>query len=256
VKLQEKYGDDVTVLLVESQGHGMDDVERMILDKKWFSDHAIWTTEQPFQTGANGIPHCVVLGNDGEVLFNEYPNEGKISDLVDEQLKLAKKGPKGTPASLAKALADFEKGSYSAAIASLKAIQDGPDKDAATKLAASLTTRLNAKIAKLTWQMQNGEIAMADKAAPKLAAGVAGDQTFEAKVKELTAKLASPDMEKEREAAKALAKVQSRLEKENLDDKSTPSIVKALKAVGEKFPNTGAAKRAGRLSEVVGHKAS
>lgn len=252
--MQEKYGDDVTVLLVESQGHGMDDVERMIVDKKWFSDHAIWTTEAPFQTGASTIPHTIVLGNDGEVLYNDHPIEQKIEALVDEQLKLAKKGAKGMPDSCTKALADFDKGGYAAAIASLKAAQDGGD--VAKSLADSLTTRLNAKIAKLAWQMQNGEIVAADKLATKLTAGVAGDQTFEPKVKELVAKLAAPDMNNEREAAKALAKIQARLEKENLDDKSTPNIVKALRAVGEKFPNTGAAKRATHLSDVVGHKAS
>ena len=82
--MQEKFGDDVQFIFVESQNHGMDEVENMILKKAWFSDHAMWTTEAPFQTGASTIPHTVVLGNDGEVLFNNSPVESKIEDLLLE----------------------------------------------------------------------------------------------------------------------------------------------------------------------------
>src|SRR5688572_9665725 len=142
----------------------------MALKNGWLNEWSMWTTEQPFESGSNSLPHTVLLGNDGEVIFNGKPSSA-IEDLIAEQLKLAKKGPKDAPPVCSKAIADFEKGNYAAAIASLDAVQDGPEKDAAKKLSASLSTRVKSKLTRLGWLIENGEFAQADKLAPALAKG-------------------------------------------------------------------------------------
>ena len=73
MKMQEDLGDDIQVLLVESQGHTLDDAEKMAYQKKWLNDRSIWTTEQPFETGAKGIPNYALLGNDGTILSMGNP---------------------------------------------------------------------------------------------------------------------------------------------------------------------------------------
>jgi len=250
VKMQNELGDDLQVIFVESQNHTIEEAEQLALQKKWFSDRAIWTTERPFEFGDGGLPHTVLLGNDGQVLYNGSPSSA-VDELVAEQIKLAKKGPKGLSPACAKAWQDFEKGSWAAAIKSLDAVQQGPEMDAAKKLSASLSARAAAKVSYLAWLIDNSEIERADKLALQYAKAVTGDEKLEAKVKDLTAKLASPEIATEREASKALGKVEARIAKDGLDSKSTPAIVKALNGVSEKFPNTVAAKRAGHLAKLA-----
>jgi len=249
VELQKQYGEDLKVLFVESQGHTLDDAEKMAFKKGWLNDLSMWTTEQPFQTGSNGIPHTVLLGIDGEVIYNGSPGSA-VEDLIAEQIKLAKKGPKTLGPVSAKAWVDFEKGNYSTALAALEAPAtgaQGAEADAAKKLTASLNTRLKAKIARLSWLIDNGEIAQADKLAPLLAKGVTGNATHEPKVKELTEKLAAKESANERAAADALDKVEKKIAKDGLDK----SAIKQLAGIGEKFPNTKAAKRAAHLSQIA-----
>src|SRR5262245_42091963 len=138
MKLKTQYGDDVNVLMVESQQASPEQMEAFALKQKWLAVGGIWTTERPFDFNGNGLPHTTVLGIDGAVLFDGSPT-GAIEDLVGEQVKLAKKGPKDLPPSCAKAWADFEKGNWAAAIKALDAVPDGAEKDAATKLSKSLS---------------------------------------------------------------------------------------------------------------------
>lgn len=250
VKLQNELGEDLQVIFVEAQGHSIEEAEQCALTHKWASDRAIWTTEAPFESGSNSLPHSVLLGNNGEVIFNGKPSSA-IEELIAEQLKIAKKGPKDLSPTCAKAWVDFEKGSYAAAIAALEAVPDGAEKDAARKLAASMTSRAKAKLARLQWLIESAEFEQADKAAPQLLKALAGHATLEPKAKELSEKLASQELANEREAAKALGKVEQRIAKDGLDNKSTPVILKALMGISEKYPKTGAAKRAERLAKIA-----
>jgi hypothetical protein len=250
VDLQNKFGDDLRVIFVESQNHSIEEAELSALQHKWLNDYGMWTTERPFETGSNTLPHSTLLGSDGEVLFNGKP-PGNIEDLIAEQLKLAKKGPKDLSPTCAKAWVDFEKGGYAVAINALEAVPDGPEKDAARKLAATLTSRAKAKIARLQWLIESAEFEQADKVAPQLVKALAGHATLEPKAKELSDKLVSQELVTEREAAKALGKVEQKIAKDGLDNKSTPVIVKALMGVSEKFPKTAAAKRAEQLAKIA-----
>jgi hypothetical protein len=249
MEMQEKYGDQVQFLFVESQGTSPEDTEKFVLQKSWISDHAIWTNEQPFETGARGIPHCVVLGIDGEVLINDNPMSahGAIEAAIETQLKLVKKGPKDLSAPLAKAWQDFDKGMYAAAIKSLEAIPEGADKDAADKLARTLGSRAKAKLNRLAWLIEAAEFDQADKLAAQLAKGLVGHE-LEEKAKELSAQLVAKEMAPEREAAKALEKVEKRMAKDGID----AAALKQLKSVSEKFAQTRAGKRATHLASLLG----
>ena len=50
--------------------------------------------------------------------------------------------------------------------------------------------------------------------------------------------------------------MEQKIAKDGLDNKSTPVIVKALMGITEKYPKTGAAKRAERLAKVAQLKQS
>lgn len=248
IKMQEEFGDDVQFLFVESQGASAKDMEKFVLQQKWFSDQAIWTCEAPFQTGAGGIPHCVVLSNDGEVLINANPlsAHSDIEAALKEQLKLAKKGPKDLSPSCAKAWVDFEKGNYAAAIAALAAVPEGAEKDAADKLASKLEVRAKAKLARLDWLIESAEFEQADKLSVQLAKGLAGHE-LETKATELAGKLTAKEMAPEREAAKALEKLEKRIAKDGLD----AAVVKALFAMSDKYGQTRAGKRAKHLADLI-----
>jgi uncharacterized phage infection (PIP) family protein YhgE len=249
MKMQEELGDDVTILLVESQGHTLEEAEKMAYDKKWMNDRSIWTVERPFETGASGIPNYALLSNDGEILAMGNPGSDhtKIVDLINEQLKLAKKGAKGMAASCVKANADFEKGNFAAAIKSLETAPEA-EKAAADKCRHSLETRAQAKVSRLEWYIEAAEFDHADKLLPVLQKGVAGNEKLEAAVKKLADSLADKEMAQEREAGKALAKVAKLIAGGGLDDVA----VKQLKALSAKYPKTRAAKRADHLVSIAG----
>ena len=247
MKLKEKYGDDLGVLMIEAQGATAEKMEAFAVNQKWVAVGGAWTTERPFEISGSGLPYTVVLGIGGEVLFSSRPTPSTIEDLIAEQLKLAKKGPKDLSPTCAKAWADFEKGNWAAAINALEAVQDGSEKDAAKKLTAALTTRAKAKIARLDGLIESAEFDQADKFAPQLVKGMAGNQTLEPKAKELADKLAAKEMAPEREAAKALDRVEKMIAKNGLD----PAARKQLASVGEKYANTRAGKRASHLAKVA-----
>ncbi|MSR46222.1 MAG: hypothetical protein EXS13_04010 [Planctomycetes bacterium] len=249
IKMQEEYGDDVQFMFV-SNGEKPEEIEQFGLKKGWFSDHAIWSSEAPFQTGATTIPHCVVLGIDGSVLVNANPMSAhsEIEQVLAEQLKLAKKGPKDLSPALSKAWADFEKGMYAGAIKALEATPEGaPDKQGADDLAKKLAVRAKAKLNRLSWLIEAAEFEQADKLAAQLAKGLTGHELAE-KLNELTASLTAKEMAPEREAAKALEKVEKRIVKDGID----AAALKQLKSVGEKFAQTRAGKRASRMAGMLG----
>lgn len=247
IKMQEELGDDVTILFCEVQGHGAEEVEQFVYNKKWVNDRSLWTTEAPFDNGIQGIPNATLLGNDGKILWNGRPHSehAKIMDLISEQVKLAKKGAKGMAPSCLKASADFEKGNFGAAIKSLDGAPDA-EKDEAKKLQHSLETRTNAKLARLNWYIEAAQFDKADKLLPVLQKGVVGVERLEGQVKEAGERLASKEMAQEREAGKALAKTEKMLNAGGFDE----VVVKQLKGVSSKFPNTRAAKRADHLLQI------
>jgi hypothetical protein len=249
LKMQEELGDDVTVLFVQSQEATPEQAEKFIYNKRWQNDRSIWTTEQPFSVAIEGLPSGALLGNDGSVLWSGRPtsDHSKVMDLVDEQIKLAKKGAKGMSPTVAKANGEYEKGNIAAALKMLDGAPEAEKADAG-KLRHSLETRTKAKVARLDWYIENGDYDKADKLLATLQKGVAGDEKFEASAKTAADKLAAKELAQEREAAKAFAKVQKLM----LDGKGgfDDLTVKQLTAVTTKYPKTRAAKRASHLIDL------
>jgi len=73
LELQETWGEDLQVVLVEVQGAGHDEAARFALRQRWFGGRSLWTSEVPFWPGGNGLPTCVLLGNEGQVLLEGDP---------------------------------------------------------------------------------------------------------------------------------------------------------------------------------------
>lgn len=248
LKMQEEHGDDITCLFVQSQEATPEQAEKFVYTKRWQNDRSIWTTEQPFSVSTEGLPSGALLGNDGQVLWSGRPtsDHSKIEDLVNEQLKLAKKGAKGMGPTALKANAEYEKGNWAGA---LKMLDGAPEaeKAEAGKMRHSLETRTKAKLARLDWYIEVGDYDKADKFLPLVQKGVAGDEKFEASAKGAADKLAAKELAQEREASKAFAKVQKLL----IDGKGLDDVaVKQLTTVTTKFPNTRAAKRASHLLDL------
>ena len=253
LKLQEELGDDVTVLFVHSQDATDEQVEKFIYKQKWLNDRSLWVTEHPFDTGARGLPNYALLSSDGEILSMGDPrsDHSKITDLISEQVKNAKKGAKGMAPSCVKANVEFDKGNFVAAIKSLDAAPEA-EKAAADKLKHSLETRAHAKVARLDWYIDAAEFDKADKLLGVLQKGVTGDEKLESAVKAASDKLADKEMAQEREAGKAFAKVEKLITGGGLDD----IAVKQLKALSAKYPKTRAAKRADHLVAIAAVEAS
>ena len=99
---------------------------------------------------------------------------------------------------------------------------------------------------RLDWLIEAAEFDQADKLAAQLAKGLAGHE-LAAKVTELSAKLAAKEMAPEREAAKALDRVEKKIAKDGFD----AAAVKQLKSIGEKFAQTRAGKRAAHMASLI-----
>ena len=112
VKMQEQYGDDLNIVLVEVQGATAEKVEKFALDHEWFGTSAMWTVERPFNTGARGIPNCVLLSPDGEVVLKGHPVSlhAEIEDHIATAKRTRTKLPAGMPKDLSSAWKAFAKG--------------------------------------------------------------------------------------------------------------------------------------------------
>src|SRR5262245_16981250 len=130
LKMQEELGDDVTVIFVQSQEATPEFAEKFIYNKHWQNDRSIWTTEQPCAVSTEGLPSAALLGNDGSVLWSGRPasDHSKVMDMVNEQIKFAKKGAKGMGPTAVKANAEFEKGNWAGA---LKMLDTAPEAEKA-----------------------------------------------------------------------------------------------------------------------------
>ena len=245
VELEQEHGDDVAIVFIEAQSASIERIESYAFGKNWLP-YGMWTKEQPFK-GGNLLPHKVVLGIHGEVIYSGN-SSSKVEELVAEQVKLAKKGPKELTPSCLKAWLEYEKGNFAAAITALDAVAAGAEKDIAKRLAASFRTRTKAKIARLDWLIENAQFARADELAAELVKGTAGMADLAASTKTVADKLAAANMPAERDAAKSLDRVQKKIDKDGLDD----AALKQLAAVAEKHPNTRAAKRAAHLVQLLG----
>jgi hypothetical protein len=113
-----------------------------------------------------------------------------------------------------KATGEYEKGNYAAALKMLDAGAAGSGPEAeqmteATKLRHSLETRTKAKFARLDWYVENGDYEKADAPADPAEGDVRATRSSRRRSRGCGATSSPPrSWRQEREASKALAKVQ------------------------------------------------
>jgi hypothetical protein len=247
ITLAEEYKDEVTVILVESQGLSQEEADAFALKKNWLGTPAMWTTERPFDTGARGIPNCALLSNEGEVLFKGHPisMKKKIDEEIKTQLTAIKKGPKEAPKSVKKAWVDFGKSKYAAALKALAKVAAAgrDDAQAAEETLALFNQRIQGKVSLVKQMIEEGYVLEAMGRIDSLASGCKGLENFEPEINELKDSLASPEMKPEISAAESLAKLTKKIYANGLDT----GLKKALVKFTEKHEGTKAAEFAHRL---------
>ena len=252
LKLQAKYGDDIQVVFVESQGATVDQAEGAALKYKFLGGRAAWTSEQPFETGSNTLPNFALLGNDGKVLIKGNPLDcpKEIERLIDEQIKLRKAAPADTHAAVKPAWSEYSKGHYAKALDMLKtkALEKGIKQDATDALSAAeaeFRKRAGKDIGRVAWMISNGFTEEAAARAEELKANVKGDAELEKQLTEAASKLDAPEMKAERDAAKALARMQAKFFESGGDPKLATELTK--------FAERNKALKAGARAEHIAH---
>jgi hypothetical protein len=259
IKLKAELGDDINILFVESQGTSPDDTEAFIYRQKWGGSQALWTHERPCESGLDGIPAFVLLGNDGRVLTSGYSGDGKVKDLIAAELKAAKAVPKDLPPALAKSWQEFVKGSYGAAILGAQKVAELPAADdkagaaeRAKTLVADWTQRATNRVERVKYLIDNAQFAKADSEVLALKVAVKGLPDLESKLAELATRLAGDELKAAREAAKSLDNLLGKVNEKGVEDKTG----KELKKLAEKYSGTKPGERAARLSRLLEKKAA
>ena len=247
LKLQQEYGDDLAVIFVESQGATPDQAVAFTLRQRWYGTQAMWTSERPLDPEGSGLPACALISNDGKLLLSGNPlaMKKKIEDAIDEQVRLRKSAPEGTPAAVKKVWTDYAKGNLAAALAQARklATGEGEDAEAAKAAEAELIARAHAHLARIERMIESGFPLEADAEIAGFLKGAKGEDDLCAKASELKQKIGEPELE----AAKALAQIEKKLADKGPEDPT----VKALDRLAEKHAGTKAGQRAAKLSELA-----
>ena len=86
VKAQNTFGADLQVIFVECQGTSPDVAEAFAWKMKWMGNNAIWTNERVIPTVGRGLPEVALIGVDGTVLLQEFPDQPGIGNVAYDHL--------------------------------------------------------------------------------------------------------------------------------------------------------------------------
>ncbi|MCY2961732.1 MAG: hypothetical protein NTY35_16345 [Planctomycetota bacterium] len=248
LKLQETWGEDLQVVLVEVQGAGADEAARFALRQRWFGGRSLWTSETPFWPGGNLLPTGALLGNQGQVLWKGNPltQSREIERLVAEQVRLRRAPPASAPESLRPAWSEYVRGNLGRAAqlaseAERRALAGEP---AALELLksglATLRRGIDARFARVAALAEAGFLDEADARLDELRSGAKEDPELSARAAQLAETWSSESTRVEREAARKLARLLSRY----FDSAGDPLLARELVQFGEQHPGTKAAARA------------
>lgn len=247
MKLAKEYGDALQVILVESQGTGDLETERFAWEKGWMGGPAMWTSERPMNAGMRGIPHYVLLGNDGSVLSKGYSvaDKNKVEDLIEEQVKDRGEAPEDAPKSLKKAYAEFADGDYAKALAICeKAIEKGDDVEAARALIDAFVLRMERRAQLIERRLADGFAIEAQEDFEAFADAAEDVAQIAERVASLRETFESEAFEAELDAQEDLEKVLSKAYDDGIDDK----VVRKLEKLVEEHAGTVTAERARHLA--------
>lgn len=260
---QEAYGEDLSVLFVEVKQASDLLVTSLALNQKWLGGRALWTTELPCRTGIQGaLPQFVLLSNEGVVLLKgttERFELGYRDDLVEEiedilrkEVERRRRGPADHPADLARAWEAFAEGRIEEAGELARSLTDGVQGDessmaAATETLAVFRARIERRLQRTAWQIENGYLLQAEEELTRLAGQLDGVASLAARRAELSAALHDESLQPEWKAAKDLAKLEKKLYAKG----SKSVLVKQLARLARKHSGTRSAERAAQLFEAA-----
>jgi hypothetical protein len=247
LKLQDTWGDALQVVLVEVQGAGADESARFALSQRWFGGRAMWTSETPFWPGGNGLPTCVLLGNQGQVLLKGNPlsQSREIERLVSEQVRLRRAPPASTPDLLRPAWTEYLRGHVGRAAQLARAVEGQIAGDAETLALVrdgieSLRRGIEARFAAVAALLEAGLVEEAEARLDDLEAGAKDDPDLEQRAAELAKRIESDAVRAEREASRQLGRLLSRY----FESGGDAAVARDLERFAEREAGTKSAARA------------
>jgi hypothetical protein len=237
IKLQQQYGDRLQVLFVESQGASAPEAAAFVLKQKWLGGTGIWSIEHPCDSGSRGLPSAVLLGGDGRVLFNGNPLDGhkEIMRLVDQDNAARRAAPADVPKALEPAWAAYAKGKIGEALKIVDAIaeKDRPALGEAWQSTRDeFLKRTQSAIGRAQWELEHGYPTRCAARLDTLAKACEGQAELKKSIDELRAKLAAPEGQAEREAAKVLERLETAFYEKGGDDAQRKDLERALAKAG------------------------
>lgn len=255
LKLKEEHGENLAVVLVESQGHSPDEVEQFAYQKKWLGSNAMWTSERPVESGSRGLPAFVLLDTDGRRILEGNSNamKSQIEDAIQAEIDKARRGPEDVAKDLRDPAKDLLRRQYADAITAAEKVAQsaGDDAELATEagaLAAEAKRRAESQLARVGRLIDAGNYLRADEFLEVLEKSCEGHDALEQATADLRKRLDSDELEGERDAAKALAKLERVIADKGLDAVHKRQLDKIV----ERHAGTKAAQRAAHLASLVG----
>jgi len=260
---QAAYGDDLTVLFVEVKDATDLLVTSLALKKKWLGGRAMWTTESPCRVGLKGaLPQFVLLSSEGVVLLKgttesyELGFRDELVEAIEDELRgeveRRRRGPADQPARLAQAWDLFSQGRIEAAFDLALSLAADPESDGTGAAAAGTTldvfrARVERRLRRAAWQIENGFLLQAEEALAQLEGQLASEASLASQQAELSAALHDESLRAEWKAAKDLAKLEQKLYAKG----SKSVLVRQLARLAKKHSGTKSGERAEHLFEAA-----
>ncbi len=225
LKLQETWGDDLQIVLVEVQGAGQDEAERFALRQHWLGGRSLWSSEVPFWPGGNSLPTSVLLGNDGQVLWKGNPltQSREIDRLIAEQVRARRAVPSSAPEALRPAWTELVRGNLGRAAQLATEVEDRlrDDPIASRDLLPSLTAlrrAIEAPFGQVVALAEAGFLDEADARLDELRGAVKDDAALSARIGALAESWSGESVRAERDASRRVARLLSRYFESGGDD--------------------------------------
>jgi len=255
LRVQLEHEADLQVILVEPRLQPAA-LERLLLEKGWLGTRAVWTTERPFDHGGSD-PACVLLSCEGAVILKSpdlgqsydrtYPNQ--FMDELDAAVAAESDRRHGllpdAPPAVSKACDEFAEGKVARALTSVRTLA-GQD-PTATHALATFERQIAARLGQAEFFLGKGRIAEAEAILDPLAGELSLADDLARRLAGMREQLATATLKAEREADRALAK----LEKTLFTDGSTDRTPVALKALAKRHEGTRRGAEAARLAALL-----
>ena len=254
---QRRWGEDLAVIFVESQGASITKAEATALRWKWLGTRAMYTTEHPVKLGLTGTPMFALLSNKGTLLQKGVAEmwgmalDGRVMDEIEagieSEVELRRKGPADVPPKVSLAFEQFARGQVTQAFATL---EEEAGTEAATRAREDFEQRLDQRLKEARWLLDQGRLLTFEELLERLEQELQGRTDAWSQYEALAAEKNATGYAREREAHKGLAKVELRIYKKG---PKKPTL-RSLQNLAKKHAGTKCATRAERLIELAAIK--